>query len=185
MKRKKDRRGLISVEDCLMLEKTSLGFYINGKEEMLLQEVVKEDIISEKENPKTVKERLRKAREERYCSKPLHSAFLRETEEVRDEDNRWLWIKKGYLKKETAGLIMAALDQAFRTNWIRHNIGKEDISPSCRLCDENEAECYQNVKSWLKTSKNWLGKIKLLLSCTGRCVKNMDFPPLQRAMSIS
>ena len=47
----------------------------------------------ETENPKTVKERLRKAREERYYSKPLHSAFLRETEEVRDEDNSWLWVK--------------------------------------------------------------------------------------------
>ena len=49
---------LISVEECVMLEKTSLGFYINGKEELLLQEVVKEDIMSENENPVIVKERL-------------------------------------------------------------------------------------------------------------------------------
>ena len=121
-----------------MLEKTSLGFYINGKEELLLQEVVKEDIMSENENPKTVKERLRRTREERYYSKPLHSAFLRETQEVRDEANSWLWVQKGYLKKETEGLIMAAQDQAIRTNWIRHNIDKEDISPSCRSCGERD-----------------------------------------------
>ena len=133
LKRKKGGRGLISVEECVMFEKTSLGFYINGKEELLLQEVVKEDIMSENENPKTVKERLRRTREERYYSKPLHSAFLRETQEVRDEANSWLWVQKGYLKKETEGLIMAAQDQAIRTNWIRHNIDKEDISPSCRL----------------------------------------------------
>ena len=38
LKQKKGGRGLISVEECVMLEKT------NGKEEMLLQEVVKEDI---------------------------------------------------------------------------------------------------------------------------------------------
>ena len=31
MKRKKEGRGLISVEECVMLEKMSLGFYINGK----------------------------------------------------------------------------------------------------------------------------------------------------------
>ena len=84
LKRKIGGRGLISVEECVMLEQTSLGFYINGKEEMLLQKVVKEDIMSENENPKTVKERLRKAREERYYSKPLHSAFFRGTEKVRD-----------------------------------------------------------------------------------------------------
>ena len=59
LKRKKGGRGLISVEECVMLEKTSLGFYINGKEEMLLQEVVKEDIMSETENPKTVIEQLK------------------------------------------------------------------------------------------------------------------------------
>ena len=62
LKRKKGGRGLIIVEECVMLEKTSLGFYINGKEELLLQEVVKEDIMSENENPKTVKERLRRTR---------------------------------------------------------------------------------------------------------------------------
>ena len=53
LKRKIGGRGLISVEECVMLEKMSLAFYINGKEEMLLQKVVKEDIMSENENPKT------------------------------------------------------------------------------------------------------------------------------------
>ena len=64
----------------------------------------------------------------------MHSAFVRETEEGRDEANSWLLVKKGYLKKETEGLIMAAQDQAIRTNWIRHNFDKEDTSPLCRLC---------------------------------------------------
>ena len=57
-----------------------------------------------------MKERLRKAREERYSNKPLHSTFLRQKEEVMDEDNSWLWVKKGYLKKETEGEIMAVQD---------------------------------------------------------------------------
>ena len=116
--------------------------------------MVKEDIMSENENPKTVKERLRKAREERYYSKPLHSAFFRETEEVRDEDNSWLWVKKGYLKKETEGLIMAAQDQAIRTNWIRHNIDKEDISPLCRLCGEREETVSHIVSECKELAQN-------------------------------
>ena len=53
-------RGLISVEDCVMLEQTSLGFFISGMEEVLLQGV-KDDIMSENENPITVKDRLRKS----------------------------------------------------------------------------------------------------------------------------
>ena len=53
LKRKKGGRGLTSLEEYVMLEKTSLGFYINRKEEMLLRKVVRED-ITENENPKTV-----------------------------------------------------------------------------------------------------------------------------------
>ena len=149
MKRSKGGRGLISIEECVMLESTSLGFYVNGKEEVLLQEVVKEGFMGENENPKILKDRLRKAREERYYNKSLHSVFFRETEEGRDENNSWLWVKKGYLKKETEGLIMAAQDQAIRTNWIRHNIDKEDISPLCRLCGAR-AETVSHIVSECK-----------------------------------
>ena len=31
----------------------------------------------------------------------------------------WNWLKNGYLKKETEGFIMAAQDQAIRTNAIK------------------------------------------------------------------
>ena len=72
---------MISIEECVMLESTSLGFYVNGKEEVLLQEVVKEGFMGENENPKILKDRLRKEREERYYNKSLHSVFCRETEE--------------------------------------------------------------------------------------------------------
>ena len=83
---------------------------------------------------------------------------------------------------------MAAQDQAIRTNWIRHNIDKEGISPSCRLCgerDETVSHIDQNVRSWLRTIIKKQGMTKLLQSFTGRCAKYMDFPPLQRAMNIS
>ena len=160
LKRKKGGRGLISVEECVMLEKTSLGFYINEKVEMLLQEVVKEDIITEKEDPRTVKERLYKAREDKYNSKPLHSAFCRETKEINDQEKSWHWVKKGYLKKETEGLIMAAQDQAIRTNWIRHNIDKEDISPLCRLCGERGETVSHIVSECKELAQNDYKKVR-------------------------
>ena len=37
----------------------------------------------------------------KIAQKRRHSAFMRGTEEVRDDNNSWLWMKKGYLKKET------------------------------------------------------------------------------------
>ena len=38
------------------------------------------------------------------------SVFRRGTEDVRDNNNSWLWMKKGYLKKGTRRLIMAPQD---------------------------------------------------------------------------
>ena len=42
----------------------------------------------------------------------MHSAFKRGPEEVREDHNSRLWMKKGYLRKETEGLIMVAQDQS-------------------------------------------------------------------------
>ena len=49
--------------------------------------------------------------------------FLKKTDEIRGT-NSWKWLKRGELKKETEGMIIAAQDQALRTNWINVNIDK-------------------------------------------------------------
>ena len=67
----------------------------------------------------------------------MPSAFVRGTEEVRDDNNSWLWVKKGYLKKETEGLIIAAHDQSLRTRWIKYYIIRTTDSLKCRMCEKN------------------------------------------------
>ena len=49
---------------------------------------------------------------------------------------------------------MAAQDQAIRTNWIRHNIDKEDISPSCRLCGERDQTVSHIVSECKELAQN-------------------------------
>ena len=44
--------------------------------------------------------------------------------------------KNGDLKKGTEALIMAAQEQAIRTNYVKHHIDKSRDSPSCRMCGE-------------------------------------------------
>ena len=64
-------------------------------------------------------------------------AFMRGAEEVRDDNNSWLWMK-GYLKKEIKGLIMATKHKT--SMWIKHYIDRTADFPKCRLCgkmDEN------------------------------------------------
>ena len=77
-----------------------------------------EGVISDDENPKDFQTQLLQQLKENYAQKRMRSAFMRGTEEVRDNNNSWLWMKKGYLKKETEGLIMAAQDQSFQTRWV-------------------------------------------------------------------
>ena len=38
-----------------------------------------------------------------FEEKALHPKFIKETSNVHDEKNSWLWLWKGYLKKETEG----------------------------------------------------------------------------------
>ena len=57
---------------------------------------------------------------------------MRETEEVRIEETRE-WIRKGYLKKETEGLIFITQEQALRTRWIRKNIDDQEVSEKCKM----------------------------------------------------
>ena len=83
------------------------------------------------------KSRLREERHQRYLAKPLHGQFFRSTEKDRD-DKSWLWLRNGKLKKETEGVIIAAQDQALRTNSIKNRIDKQQVSPACRLCGERD-----------------------------------------------
>lgn len=146
-------RGLISVEDCVLIEKSSLLNYVSGSEEELLSQVVSENVLSAGRDKKECKD----LRRENLKSKKLHSVFFEKTE-FKDLQS-WEWLRNGDLKKATEGTIMAAQEQATRTRWIRHHIDKEDISPLCRLCGEREenvahlvSECTQLAQ---KQYKHW------------------------------
>ena len=92
-----------------------------------------ERILPEYEGPVfTAKKQKKEERHKEWKEKQLHGKFVRETEEVRSEET-WGWIRKGYLKKETEGLIFAAQGQALRTNWIRRNIDGQEVSEKCRM----------------------------------------------------
>ena len=52
-------------------------------------------------------------------------------------ENTWRWLRNGFLKKKTEGLILAAQEQALRTNSIKHCIDKTSETPLCRLCGDS------------------------------------------------
>ena len=65
-------------------------------------------------------------------------------------ENRWGWLRKGCLKRTTEALIMAAQEQAIRTNNIKANIDKTQENSTCRMCAK--AECKSCVKRMQQVS---------------------------------
>lgn len=65
--------------------------------------------------------------------KPLYEQFVREAEDQGSEET-WTWLKEGKVKRETEALIVAAQDQAIRTNNAKANIDKSQVDPKCRMC---------------------------------------------------
>ena len=139
LKRSEGGRGMISVEECIKSESKGLYEYVNeqAKEEAMLQEVVRENILHEEETKVDYQRKLHQQRVEGFRGKSLHGKFRKSTEEVADQRS-WEWLKSGYMKKGTEAMITAAQDQALRTNWIKAHIDGHDCSPMCRLCNEKE-----------------------------------------------
>ena len=74
---------------------------------------------------------------ESYKEKVLYGQYQKLTAGIRSSDS-WEWLRNGTLKKETEGMLMAAQDQALRTNAIKSRIDKQDVSPVCRMCGKRE-----------------------------------------------
>ncbi|XP_072176148.1 uncharacterized protein [Diadema setosum] len=85
----------------------------------------------------------RTERSAKWREKQLHGQFCRETENISSNDT-WLWLKKGELKKETEGLIIAAHEQALSTNALKAKIQKRDVDATCRICRERD-ETVQHI----------------------------------------
>ena len=116
-------------------EEIGLSNCVQKSEEPLFAAVRNESFLNseEDETVEHFKERKRRKRQEDWKTKTLHGRILRQTEDVRDGAS-WDWLMRGDLKKETEGLIIAAQDQALRTNAFKAKIEKQQLSPLCRMC---------------------------------------------------
>ena len=123
LKRRDGGRGLISVEDCVEGERKGLNEYVTASKEEMVMCVKKEGILNEEESRAAFKKRVKLERMEDWKTKSLHGQFFRDTEGIAD-DRSFDWIRSGFLKAETEGMIFAAQEQALRTRAIRAHIDK-------------------------------------------------------------
>ena len=131
--RNKGGRGLQGIEDCVGAECASLCEYIYESTETMIIEARKEGVIKPVECLRDYKERVGREHLSEWKDKALHGKFYQAVEGFADSES-WRWLRQGYLKKETEGMICAAQEQALRTNSIKYSIDKTVDSPLCRKC---------------------------------------------------
>ena len=76
--------------------------------------------VENQETAASFKDRRRTENIQGWKEMPLYGQFARKSEDQRS-DKTWTWLKEGKLKSETESLIVAAQDQAIRTNYKKSN----------------------------------------------------------------
>ena len=134
----------MGVQDAVETAILGLINYVrNSKERFIAANTVEEDDVIE--IPNEYKMRKKNERKKQWAQKQLHRQFIMQTMRKASKD-RWGWLKRGYLKRRTEALIMAAQEQATRTNNIKAKIDKTQEDSKCRTCGKAE-ECVNHVLS--------------------------------------
>ena len=133
--RKDGGRGLIGIEQCVRGERKSLHGYLRDSTEWMLHAAFKKKVIVEEESLQDY-ERRRKDEKVKNCKeKALHGAFVQQISDEAGEES-CTWLRNGFLKKETEGLILSAQEQALRRKSMKYSMAKTSETPLCRLCGD-------------------------------------------------
>ena len=112
-------------------------------------------------NDNTINERMTTTRKQKWEGKQLYGHFKRLINQ-----KTWTWLRKGNLKRETKSLLIAAQDNAIRTNHIKAGIDKTQQNSKCRLCGDRDetinhiiSECSKLAQKEYKPRHDWVGKV--------------------------
>lgn len=138
VKRGEGGKGLIEVRQMIKEEELAINEYINSEKDSFMKLVKDERTPKEQPSRKDFTKNYLYDRKLKYKNKVLHGQYERNTCEIIDKPSTYKWLKLGFLKKQTESLIMAAQEQALRTNKIKVSIDRKKISPLCRMCNEKD-----------------------------------------------
>ena len=123
-------RGLLQIRQRVEEEIRNLSEYISSTESAL-KEVITEGLLTVEDIKKEYKRKEMRNRQERWQNKALHGQYLNDTDGKTDCEVTWNRLMNGYLKKETEGFLMAAQNQAIRSNAIKARIDKTSGDSKC------------------------------------------------------
>ena len=97
--------------------------------------------------------------------KQLYGRFKRLINNI-SRDKTWTWLRKGNFKREIESLLIAALNNAVRTNHIKARIDKTQQNSKCKLYGDRDetikhiiSECSKLAQNKYKTRHDWVSKM--------------------------
>ena len=128
--RKEGGRGFTSIEDTADASIQRLEDYIEKHERGLITTI-------RNDTDDTIDERVTTTRKQKWEGKQLCGRFKRLINNI-SHPKTWTWLRKGNFKRETESLLIAAQDNAIRTNHIKARIDKTQQNSKCRLCGDRD-----------------------------------------------
>ena len=113
----------------------------------------------------TINERMTTTRKQKWEGKQLYGRFKRLINNI-SHQKTWTWLRKGNLKRETEYLLIAAQDNAIRTNHIKARIDKTQQNSQYRLCGDRDetinhivSKCSNLAQKEYKARHDCVGKV--------------------------
>ena len=155
--RKEGGRGLASIEDTVDASIQRLEDYIEKHERGLITTI-------RIDTDNTINERMT-TRKQKWEGKQIYGRFKRLINNI-SHQKTWTWLRKGNLKRETESLLIAAQDNAIKTNHIKARIDKTQQNSKCRLYGDRDeminhiiSECSKLAQKEYKARHDWVSKV--------------------------
>ena len=101
----------------------------------------------------------------KWKEKQLYGRLKRLINNISHEKT-WAWLRKGNIKRETESLLIAAQNNAIRTNHIKVKIDKAQQNSRCSLCGDRNETINHIINEWsklaqkgYKTRHDWVVKV--------------------------
>ena len=128
--RKEEGRGLTSTEDSVDASLQRLQDYIQKRGGRLIT-------TTRNNTDNTRTKRTTITRKQKWEEKQLYGCFKWLICNISHEKT-WMWLRKGNLKRKTESLLIAAQNNAIRSNHIKARIDKTQQNIKCRLCGDRD-----------------------------------------------
>ena len=155
--RKEGGRRLASIEDSVVTSIQQLEDYIQKHDGGLIT-------ATRNDTENTMNNRMTITRKQKWEGKQLYGWFKWLINI--SHDKTWTWLRKGNFKRETESLLIAAQDNAVRTNHIKARIDKTQQNCKCRLCGDRDetinhiiSESSKLAQREYKARHDWVGKM--------------------------